>query len=179
MRTSWDPPDPAGSKPKVADSNPRPLLRRGPQRRLLRNAVAGEGLRRRAVRDGCPGRGIEACCNDCRAAGGRDRAVRCRRLLAVGSPGRGPKPIKFLVWAARAAPRGARFGDRRGGACAAPGRPAAHAREVVGRGLVGAIARAGFDVADHRPAQARPISFQLIEARNRAVPREPADSPVT
>jgi ubiquinone/menaquinone biosynthesis C-methylase UbiE len=40
-----------------------------------------------------------------------------------------------------------------------------HAREVVGRGLVDAIARAGFDVADHRPAQACPIPFQLIEAR--------------
>jgi demethylmenaquinone methyltransferase / 2-methoxy-6-polyprenyl-1,4-benzoquinol methylase len=44
-----------------------------------------------------------------------------------------------------------------------------HAREVVGRGLVDAIARAGFDVADHRPAQTRPIPFQLIEARTSAI----------
>jgi ubiquinone/menaquinone biosynthesis C-methylase UbiE len=41
-----------------------------------------------------------------------------------------------------------------------------HAREVVRRGLVDAIAQASLQVVDHLPAQARPIPFQLIEARN-------------
>jgi demethylmenaquinone methyltransferase / 2-methoxy-6-polyprenyl-1,4-benzoquinol methylase len=44
-----------------------------------------------------------------------------------------------------------------------------HAREVVGPGLVSAIARAGFDLVDHHPAQTRPIPFQLIEARSTAI----------
>jgi demethylmenaquinone methyltransferase/2-methoxy-6-polyprenyl-1,4-benzoquinol methylase len=44
-----------------------------------------------------------------------------------------------------------------------------HAREVVGGGLVSSLDRAGFEVADHRPAQARPIPFQLIEARRTAI----------
>jgi ubiquinone/menaquinone biosynthesis C-methylase UbiE len=39
-----------------------------------------------------------------------------------------------------------------------------HAREVLGRGLVDTVARAGFDIAYHHPAQARPIPFQVIEA---------------
>ncbi len=41
-----------------------------------------------------------------------------------------------------------------------------HAREVVGRGLVDALARPGFDVAEHRSAQTRPLPFQLIDARS-------------
>jgi demethylmenaquinone methyltransferase / 2-methoxy-6-polyprenyl-1,4-benzoquinol methylase len=44
-----------------------------------------------------------------------------------------------------------------------------HAREVVGSGLVDAIARAGFEVSDHHPAQTRPIPFQVIEARISAI----------
>jgi ubiquinone/menaquinone biosynthesis C-methylase UbiE len=44
-----------------------------------------------------------------------------------------------------------------------------HAREVVGRGLVDALAQADFDVAAHRPVQTWPIPFQLIEARTSAI----------
>jgi hypothetical protein len=40
-----------------------------------------------------------------------------------------------------------------------------HAREVLGDGLVGALAEAGFEIVGHRPVNARPIPFQLIEAR--------------
>jgi hypothetical protein len=41
-----------------------------------------------------------------------------------------------------------------------------HAREVEGEGLVNAIARAEFEIVDHRPAQTRPIPFQVVEARH-------------
>jgi hypothetical protein len=41
-----------------------------------------------------------------------------------------------------------------------------HAREVLGDGLVSAIAEAGFEIAKHRTFNAWPIPFQLIEARN-------------
>jgi ubiquinone/menaquinone biosynthesis C-methylase UbiE len=51
-----------------------------------------------------------------------------------------------------------------------------YAREVVGHGLVNAIAQAGLEVVSHLPAQARPIPFQLIEARNYAISMQPAVS---
>jgi ubiquinone/menaquinone biosynthesis C-methylase UbiE len=84
------------------------------------------------------------------------------RIAAIGEAARVLRPGgRLLVVDIDAPPQGSRLFDAYMRAAEKP-----HAREVEGEGLVDAIARAEFEIIDHRPAQTWPIPFQLIGARN-------------
>jgi ubiquinone/menaquinone biosynthesis C-methylase UbiE len=84
------------------------------------------------------------------------------RIASIGEAARVLRPGgRLLVVDIDAPPQGSRLFDAYMRAVEKP-----HAREVEGEGLINALARAEFEIVDHRPAQTRPIPFKLIEARH-------------